>query len=133
MTILFRNFVDVRRGEKPTCGMSAQRNGPNQVVVAGGMTLEALAGNLASPLGGVVVMDKTGNTDKFNFVLEFVLDENTPGPRFLTPRPAPEPSDIPRAATIFAALEEQLGLRLERTSRPREFIVIDAVERPTPN
>jgi uncharacterized protein (TIGR03435 family) len=133
VTILFRNFVDVRRGEKPTCGMSAQRNGPNQVVVAGGMTLEALAGNLASPLGGVVVMDKTGNTDKFNFVLEFVLDENTPGPRFLTPRPAPEPSDIPRAATIFAALEEQLGLRLERTSRPREFIVIDAVERPTPN
>ena len=133
VTILFRNFVDVRRGEKPTCGMSAQRNGPNQVVVAGGMTLEALAGNLASPLGGVVVMDKTGNTDKFNFVLEFVLDENTPGPRFLTPRPAPEPSDIPRAATIFAALEEQLGLRLERTSRPREFIVIDHVERPAPN
>ena len=133
LTILFRNFVDVRRGEKPTCGMSTQRNGPNQVVVAGGMTLEALAGNLASPLGGVVVMDKTGNTDKFNFVLEFVVDENTPGPRFLTPRPAPEPSDIPRAATIFTALEEQLGLRLERTSRPREFIVIDAIERPGPN
>jgi uncharacterized protein (TIGR03435 family) len=133
LTILFRNFVDVRRGEKPTCGMSTQRNGPNQVVVAGGMTLEALAGNLASPLGGVVVMDKTGNTDKFNFVLEFVVDENTPGPRFLTPRPAPEPSDIPRAATIFTALEEQLGLRLERTNRPREFIVIDRVERPAPN
>jgi uncharacterized protein (TIGR03435 family) len=113
--------------------MSTQRNGPNQVIVAGGMTLEALARNLAGPLGGVIVTDKTGNTDKFNFVLEFVIDDNTPGPRFLAPRPAPEPSDIPRAATIFTALEEQLGLRLERTSAPREFIVIDQVERPSAN
>jgi uncharacterized protein (TIGR03435 family) len=49
-----------------------QRNGPNQVVVAGGVTLEALARSLASPLGGIVVTDKTANTDKFNIVLEYV-------------------------------------------------------------
>jgi uncharacterized protein (TIGR03435 family) len=42
-------------------------------------------------------------------------------------------SDIPRAATIFTALEEQLGLKLEPTKAPREFIVIDHVERLTPN
>ena len=133
VTILFRNFVDVRRGEKPTCGMSMQRNGPNQVIVAGGTTLEALGRSLASPLGGVIVTDKTGNTDKFNIVLEFVRDENTPGPSFLTPN-QPEPSsDVPRGQTIFAALEEQLGLRLEPARVPREFIVIDTVERPSPN
>ena len=38
----------------------------------------------------------------------------------------------PRAATVFAALG-QLGLRLEPTRAPREFIVIDRVERPSAN
>jgi uncharacterized protein (TIGR03435 family) len=134
VTILFRHFADVRRGEKPTCGMSMQRNGPNQVIVAGGTTLEALARSLASPLGGIVVTDKTGNTDKFNVVLEFVRDENTPGPSFLQrPDQPDQPSDVPRGQTIFAALEEQLGLKLEPARAPRDFIVIDHVERPTAN
>ena len=133
VTVLFRNFVDVRKGEKPTCGISTQRNGPNQVIVAGSITLDALGRNLASPLGGVVVTDKTGNTDKFNIVLEYVRDENTPGPRFLTPN-QPEPaSDVPRGQTIFLALEQQLGLKLEPAKAPREFVVIDAIERPSPN
>ena len=131
VTVLFRNFVDVRRGEKPTCGISVQRNGPNQVVVAGGITLAALARNLASPLGGVVVTDKTGNTDKFNIVVEYVRDENTPGPRFLARNDAEPPSDVPRGQTIFAALEDQLGLKLEPARTPREFIVIDRIERPS--
>jgi uncharacterized protein (TIGR03435 family) len=132
VTILSRNFVDVRRGEKPTCGTSIQRNGPNQVLVAGAVTLAALGQTLGSPLGGVQVLDRTGNTDKFNFVLEFVIDENTPGPRFLTPRPV-EASDVARGQTIFVAIEEQLGLRLEPARVPREFIVIDAIERPSAN
>ena len=133
VTVLFRNFVDVRKGETPTCGISTQRNGPNQVVVAGGITLDALARNLALPLGGVVVTDKTGNTDKFNIVLEYVRDENVPGPRFLTAN-QPEPaSDVPRGQTIFLALEQQLGLKLEPAKAPRDFIVIDQVERPSAN
>ena len=53
VTVLFRNFVDVRRGEKPTCGISIQRNGSNQVIVAGAITLEALGRALASPLGDI--------------------------------------------------------------------------------
>jgi uncharacterized protein (TIGR03435 family) len=133
VTILFRNFIDVRRGEKPTCGISMQRNGPNQVIVAGGTTLEALARSLASPLGGVIVTDKTGNTEKFNIVLEFVRDENTPGPSFLAPNQPEPPSNEPRGQTIFAALEEQLGLKLQPATASREFIVIDRVERPSAN
>jgi len=130
--ILIRNFVDVRRGEKPSCGISMQNHGPNQIVVGGATTLEALGRSLASPLGGVIVTDKTGNTDKFNIVLEYVKDENTPGPSFLTQRPKqPEPSDVQRGQTIFTALEEQLGLKLEPARASRDFIVIDRAERPT--
>ena len=121
---------DVRRGVKPWCSFFGNRNGPNEVFVAGGSTLGTLT--LLGGQLGAKVLDKTGITDKFNFILEYVRDENTPGPLSRTPQDA-EPSDIPRAGTIFTALEEQLGLRLEPAKAPREFIVIDHVERLSPN
>ncbi|MGH9242531.1 MAG: DUF3738 domain-containing protein [Vicinamibacterales bacterium] len=34
---------------------------------------------------------------------------------------------------MFDALQQQLGLRLEPTHAPRDVIVIDAIERPSPN
>jgi uncharacterized protein (TIGR03435 family) len=127
-----RSAADVRRGEKPSCNtFMGDRNGPNMVYVAGGNPLGVL-----SLLGGSLnaqVLDKTGITDKFTFILEFSIDENTPGDaRFLDPSNT-APSDIPRAATIFTALQEQLGLKLEPAKAPREFIVIDQVERLSPN
>jgi uncharacterized protein (TIGR03435 family) len=97
----------------------------------GEITLETLARVLGGQLASVQVLDKTGNTDKFNFVLEFAIDENAPG-RFAAP-PEIQPSDIPRAATIFTALQEQLGLRLEPAKTSRVFLVIDHVERLSPN
>ena len=77
-----RGFADVRRGEKPTCGLFGFRNGSNTVTVGGEITLDALVrqlstppgGTFDAPLGGVRVIDKTGITDTFNFVLEYVRD-----------------------------------------------------------
>jgi uncharacterized protein (TIGR03435 family) len=132
-----RGFEEVRRGQKPSCGMWGRRNGPNMVYVAGAVPLDALTRSLAFQLGGVRVIDRTRTTDRFNFILEFAIDENTPGPRLAGNRPLPvqpvEPSDTPPAATIFSAIEDQLGLKLEPAKVPREFLVIDHVERPTPN
>jgi len=122
----------VRRGEKPYCGANIGRNGPNTVLVAGGQEIGSLAGMLGFPFGGTRIIDKTGITGKFNFVLEFAVDENlleAPDPR----PPVGEPADIPVTSTIFRALQEQLGLMLEKAKAPRDIIVIDRVERPTPN
>jgi len=124
--------ADVRRGQKPSCNtFMGDTNGPNMVYVAGGNPLSNL-----SLLGGVLhaqILDKTGITDKFTYILEYSIDDNTPGDvRFLDPSTA-APSDIPRAATIFTALQEQLGLKLEPAKAPREFIVIDHVEKLSPN
>jgi uncharacterized protein (TIGR03435 family) len=78
------------------------------------------------------VLDRTGTTDTFNFVLEFAADENIPA-QVIVPRQSQPTPDVPRAPAISTALEAQLGLKLEPARAPREFIVIDRVERPSPN
>ena len=76
------------------------------------------------------VIDETGITGKFDIHLEFAISEATP--RFLPggdmARFAEAASD--RVPSVFAAIQ-QLGLKLEPTQGPRDFLVIDHVERPT--
>ena len=79
------------------------------------------------------VIDKTGIAGKFDIHLEFAADAATP--KFLPggdlARFAGAGSD-PTGASIFTAIQ-QVGLKLEPTKGPREFLVIDHVERPTEN
>src|SRR5262249_14079137 len=105
-----RKLADVRRGEKPSCGLWNHRNGPNIVFVGGEARISALVESLGFWLGAVQVLDRTGVSDRFNFLLQFVLDESTPGPgvRGAVLPPGPDAAlDVPRAATIFDALDEQ--------------------------
>jgi uncharacterized protein (TIGR03435 family) len=79
-----------------------------------------LSGQDGSRGSGHPVIDKTGITEKFDFHLEFAPDDA-------------EPSDEPDAApSIFSALG-QLGLKLDPAKGPRDFLVIDRVERPSEN
>jgi uncharacterized protein (TIGR03435 family) len=127
-----RNLDAARRGETThgLCGLGGTAHGPNLLFVGAGTGVPLFGGQL-----GVPVINRTGIPPeaRFNFVLEFAPDENTPGPIPRPPAPADQPSDIPKAANIFTALEEQLGLKLEPAKAPREFIVIDTITRPAPN
>ena len=80
--------------------------------------LEYLAGNLASVLGRPVI-DKTGLDGKYSYTLTYT------------------PDDAPRAdataPSIFNALQEQLGLKLESTRGRVDVVVIDYVEKPSTN
>jgi uncharacterized protein (TIGR03435 family) len=120
--------------DRQSCNwVSWPSSGPNRTLVAGGITMERLAASLTSSVVGRKVFDRTGITGLFPIHLEYAPDENT---RCLEPAEfcAVDPnSDIPLAATIFTALEQQLGLKLEAIKGPREHIVIDSVERPSEN
>lgn len=101
----------------PACGMS-MRGGQTggTVVTSGGMTMARLAQSVWRAAGRVIV-DQTGLTGDYEFTLTFS-------------RPAGPASDG-EPPTIFTALQEQLGLKLEPTRGPVEVVVIDAAERPT--
>ena len=51
-------------------------------------------------------------------------------PESSTPSPIPAPADAP---SIFTAVQEQLGLKLDPQRVPTDVIVIDSVERPSEN
>jgi uncharacterized protein (TIGR03435 family) len=125
-------FKDVRNGQKPSCGLGLETNGPNRVIVLGAAPLATLASALGGPGNlGARVVDKTGIADRFNFVFEF-LRENPPERRVVLPDPETTAAVAP-AANVFTAIEEQLGLRLVPSKAARPFIVVDHVERPGPN
>jgi uncharacterized protein (TIGR03435 family) len=102
-----------------------------------GATLDEFSGELGADLDRIVI-NKTGITGKFDFQLEFAADETTAGINsmrsggepLVTPGTASDPSGGP---SIFTAIQEQLGLKLESAKGPRGFLVIDRVEKPTEN
>jgi uncharacterized protein (TIGR03435 family) len=89
-----------------------------------------------------IVINKTGLAGKFDFHFEFTPDESTPQllGALNAQRKRAEQNGEPVAASdpagglsIFTAIQQQLGLKLERSKGAREFLVIERIERPTEN
>lgn len=74
------------------------------------------------------VSNATGLTGLFDIRLEFSSEGTFPAID-----PALLAADPPRAPSIFTALQEQLGLRLEPGQASSDVIVIESVEQPKPN
>ena len=113
-------------------GISVRYNGQAAQMNAKGATLGDLANWLTgySEMGGQTVVDQTGLTQRYDFVLNWTRE------RALTGGEPSAESDTPAAAagpSIFTALQEQLGLKLVNTKGPVEIIVVDSIERPTEN
>lgn len=96
--------------------------GPDRLIWGGNRTMAQLAEMLSTPAGRDV-LDRTGLTGTFDVRLRWRPDAG------LTTAP-----DAPDAGvSLFTAVQEQLGLKLESTRAPLEVLVIDSVERPTPD
>ena len=89
--------------------------------------------NLSGRLGRHVV-DRTGLTGRYDFALEFAPEPGSDkGPGGPGDKPqAPGGAEL-SGPSIFTALQEQLGLKLESTRGPVEVFVIDRVEKPSEN
>jgi uncharacterized protein (TIGR03435 family) len=112
----------------PPCG---SRGGGFGRFRAGGTTMAQLAASLAGNAQRVII-DKTGLTGVYDVMLTY-----TPNPAQLPLAPPPPgvelPAIDPNGPSLFTAIQEQLGLKLESARAPVEVVVIDAIERPSEN
>ena len=113
-------------GKPPARGCGMMRMGLSQFLgykITMASFVEALSRML-----GKRVLNKTGLDGNFDVSIEFSPDEI---------RLAQLPPDAPRPETtgpsIFTAIQEQLGLRLDSQKAPVETIVVDRAEKPGEN
>ncbi len=97
------------------CGLRFSNGGT--LIEAGGITPEELAIVVSGPAGRPV-FDKTGLTGFYDVQLRYSGRDRAAG------------AD---AVSIFTAVQEQLGLRLENSTAPLDVVVVDSISRPTPN
>ena len=112
----------VKTGGAPPCSMG----GGAGRLMGNALTMQQI-GNGLSPYVNRVVRDRTGMAGNFDLDLAW-----TPAPGEYAGL-GPFDHNAPAAAeatSIFTALQEQLGLRLEATTGPVDVIVVDRAERP---
>jgi uncharacterized protein (TIGR03435 family) len=85
---------------------------------------------LSGAAGHRIILNKTGLTGRFNFTLDYTPETFRGGK---APDPTAEGTIDPNGISIFTALQEQLGLKLESARGPVEVLVIDSVQKPTEN
>jgi uncharacterized protein (TIGR03435 family) len=106
------------------------RNGPNQLFLSSAMPIDQFCSYLAR-LTGHTIVDRTELSGKFDFRLEYLPDQTAPA-RVAVDQPD-GPADIQPEASLFTAMEQQLGLKLVPVKGTRQVIVIDHIEKPSGN
>jgi uncharacterized protein (TIGR03435 family) len=91
-------------------------------------TMTGFAGLLTGSAGRKVV-DRTSLEGLYDFELNWTPDQMPAN----LPADVPFPRPDPNGPSIFTALQEQLGLKLESATGPLESIVIEKVHKPTEN
>lgn len=99
------------------------------------VSIKTLVDTLSREVGRPV-LDKTGLTGKYDFTFRFARDDlrlQAPQGAAVSDQPALAVSDPSGGPTLFTALQQYLGLKLETGKGPVEIMVIDHVERPSEN
>jgi len=108
-------------GADDPCGQRSLSSAPmTGMASVRGMGIAALLGTIAREARSEVI-DQTGLTGNFDWDLTW------------TPQGTLRTSPNPDATSLYTALQEQLGLKVESTKGPIDVLVIDRVERPTPD
>jgi uncharacterized protein (TIGR03435 family) len=118
----------------PDCTFRIGGGGGNRGLLGQGRTVRELATMLSSPATGLnrVVLDETNLTGTFDFDLRWTPEQFEPsvlGPS-AKGNTAPTPE---QTLSVFTAIREQLGLKLEPSSGPMQVLIVDQILEPTPN
>jgi uncharacterized protein (TIGR03435 family) len=102
--------------DRVRCGMRSS----NGRILYGGSALDEFRATL-SRMVGRAVLDRTNLEGRWDFVLTYATEAEIR---------SGQPIDAP---DLFTALVEQLGLKLESTTGPVQMLIVDRIERPTPD
>jgi uncharacterized protein (TIGR03435 family) len=111
--VLARGGLKMKQADKP-----GDIRFDTGLLASSGATAATLAMMLEGPLDRLVI-DKTGIAGLYVFSLEWSPDD--------------APADLATGASLFTAIQEQLGLRLQSATGPVETLVIDHAEKPSEN
>jgi uncharacterized protein (TIGR03435 family) len=115
----------------PLCGVFYISHIGNSTVSpeARNVTMEWFASNLSGLVRRLVV-DRTGLSGTYDLTLHYTPDVGQPGVQPGNDAAASDPSAPP---SIFTALQEQLGLKLESQTGPVDVLIVDHAEEPSEN
>ena len=112
-------LTPAREGSRPgRCGTSVEREGSHLVCHAATMEriVAEVGGNLKAP-----VVDRTGLNGFYDLNLRFIAEEQKLD------------ADLEPGPSLTQAIQEELGLKLEKSKGPVEVLVIDHMEKPSQN
>ena len=107
------------------CGMVPMESSYRGV----GQQWNEFVGMLSNFVGRSIV-DRTGLSGQVDINLAWKSPDSGPAQAIDS---GPALADLKAPPNLLVAVEEQLGLKLEPTTAPAEVLVIDSVDRPTPN
>jgi uncharacterized protein (TIGR03435 family) len=114
LSVEFRDGPDTAN---PTCGARTAGN-----LIEGDWTMDNLGATMLRIATGRHVVNKTGLTGYFRITLDF---DRSPA--------ASRPHRVVEAPSVFVALPEQLGLKLQPSRASVKKLVVDRLDRPSAN
>jgi uncharacterized protein (TIGR03435 family) len=121
----------VKTGDQPADPKNFMFRNLGQLSVTNS-TMEDFCHGMQGAVMDKPVVDHTGLTDRYDFQLKWTPDESQFGAMGIKV-PTPNADDPNAPPNLYTALQEQLGLKLEATKAAAGVIVIDHVEKPSPN
>jgi uncharacterized protein (TIGR03435 family) len=124
--VVAKNGPKLQPAKNPDAGtsLSSKRGQLTAKGASSAQLAQKLTRSLSDELGRIV-LDKTNLTGKYDLTLKWTPD--TGSPPMLNGQPDTD------APSIFTAVQEQLGLKLESTKAPVPVLVIDHAELPSEN
>ncbi len=103
-------------------------------LVVRNMDMKDFASWMQSGVMDKPVVDQTGLKDRYDFTLKWTPDDSQFQQfRGAVPMTPPKTDDPNAPPSLYTAVQEQIGLKIEATKAPDDVIVIDHVEKPSAN
>ena len=105
------------------------KNGPDHSILMGArnITIQLLSDSRAAVGNDRPVIDQTGLTGRYDFTLEWIPEPHQPN------RTAAEVPPDTQGTSLFQAIQEQLGLKLDPSKATINTLVIDQIKLPSEN